>query len=156
MGHVYENSFCNIAATGAPNSDKGCFQARDISMVQPCTIESTWSNRINRSWEIIDMCFWASHIDQAPLSRRGWVVQERWLSPRILHYGRHQILWECSELSACETYESGLPEPLQNRQSGFKLDSAGLKSVPSISGNYDSWARIVEIYSGTKLTKPGD
>ena len=102
------------------------------------------------------MCFWASHIDQAPLSRRGWVVQERWLSPRILHYGRHQILWECSELSACETYESGLPEPLQNRQSGFKLDSAGLKSVPSNSGNYDSWARIVEIYSGTKLTKPAD
>lgn len=156
MGHVYENSFCNIAATAASNSDEGCFKARDISMVQPCTIKTTWSNQINESWEIMAESFWASRIAQAPLNSRGWVVQERWLSPRILHYGRHQILWECSELSACETYEGGLPEPLQNRASKFKLDPAGDASVPSDSGHYRSWARIVELYSAAKLTKPHD
>ena len=89
MGHVYENSFCNIAATGASNSDEGCFRARDISMVQLCIIKSTWSTHMNKSWEIVDQSFWASHMEKAPLNSRGWVVQERWLSPRILHYGRH-------------------------------------------------------------------
>ena len=156
MGHIYENSFCNIAATGASNSDEGCFRTRDISMVQPYIIKSTWSNQINKSWEFMDTSFWASHMRYAPLNSRGWVVQERWLSPRILHYGRHQILWECSELSACETYQGGLPEKLQDRQSGFKLDRAGHKSGPSDSGHYGSWARIVEVYSAAKLTKPRD
>ena len=156
MGHVYENSICNIAATGASNSDEGCFRARDISMVQPCTIKSTWSNQMNKSWEIMDEYFWARHIEQAPLNSRGWVVQERWLSPRILHYGRHQILWECSELSACETYEGGLAEQLQNRESEFKLAIRVHHTIPSDTVHYDSWNRIVELYSDAKLTKPRD
>ena len=147
MGHIYENSFCNIAATGASNSDEGCFRTRDISMVQHHTIKSTWSDQINQPWEIMDESLWESQVEQAPLNSRGWVVQERWLSPRILHYGRHQILWECSELDACETYEGGLPKAIQSYQSGFKH---------SDRGHYDSWARIVKVYSAAKLTKSGD
>ena len=30
-----------------------------------------------------------------PLSRRGWVLQERLLSPRTLHYSEGQMYWEC-------------------------------------------------------------
>jgi len=34
-------------------------------------------------------------IDSAPLSMRGWTLQERLLSNRILHFGEDQIHFEC-------------------------------------------------------------
>lgn len=35
------------------------------------------------------------------------------LSPRILHFSRNQVFWECSTITACEGLPSGLP-PLSN------------------------------------------
>ncbi|KAI8155736.1 ATPase family AAA domain-containing protein 3B [Colletotrichum sp. SAR 10_70] len=32
----------------------------------------------------------------AVLSKRGWVLQERILAPRVLHFGKSQVLWECN------------------------------------------------------------
>ncbi|OCL07999.1 hypothetical protein AOQ84DRAFT_294015, partial [Glonium stellatum] len=34
-------------------------------------------------------------IEMAPIGRRGWIYQERLLSPRILHYTSEQLFWEC-------------------------------------------------------------
>lgn len=31
------------------------------------------------------------------------------LSPRVLHFGRQQIFWECHEMEAYEAFPSGLP-----------------------------------------------
>lgn len=167
MGQIYGNSLCNIAATGASNDDEGCFRDRDVSLFQPCTMKSEWDNRNNRTWEIIHPRFWDTRMNQAPLNRRGWVMQERWLSPRVLHYGRDQLLWECSELDACETYPDGLPKPLRNSFSGFKLGPELLqrleyrrkdKATSSDPGVLyrGLWTSIVPKYSVTSLTKGED
>jgi hypothetical protein len=37
-----------------------------------------------------------------PLTQRGWVFQERLLSRRILHFGKHELIWECNETLWCE------------------------------------------------------
>ena len=167
MGQVYGNSLCNIAATGASNDEGGCFRDRNASLLQPCTIKSEWDNRNNRTWKIIHSRFWDTHMNQAPLNRRGWVMQERWLSPRVLHYGRDQLLWECRELDACETYPDGLPKPLRNALSGFKLGSEFMTPLQysQQGGNTESppdlahrsiWGSIVDKYSTTSLTKGED
>ena len=167
MGQVYGNSICNIAATGAFNDEEGCFRDRDTSLLQPCTIKSEWDNRDNRIWEIIHKRFWDNRITQTRLNRRGWVMQERWLSPRVLHYGRDQLLWECSELDACETYPDGLPEPLRNGLSGFKLDAELMgplgywRKIDAATPDPDLsfhriWSDIVWRYSFTSLTKGED
>ena len=169
MGKVYENSLCNIAATGAFNSEEGCFKDREGSLLQRCIIKSEWKNRKNGTWEIMDVDFWDARINRAPLTKRGWVMQERLLSPRVLHYGRDQILWECGELEACETYPDGLPKPLFTSRSGFKLDpelrrvryqiqgDCGdcAKSDPDVSYR-ETWTSIVNGYSVTGLTKEED
>ena len=167
MGQVYGNSLCNIAATGASNDEEGCFRDRDASLLQRCTIKSEWDNQNNRTWEIIHSRFWHTRTNQAPLNRRGWVMQERWLSPRVLHYGRDQLLWECRELDACETYPDGLPKPLRNALSGFKLDPEVSRTL-GYSGEAnatthdpallyrDIWNNIVNKYTITSLTKGED
>ena len=166
MGQVYENSLCNIAATGASNAEEGCFRDRDESLLRRFTIKSEWNNRKNGTWEIIDQLFWHARMDEAPLNKRGWVMQERWLSPRVLHYGWDQILWECSELDACETYPGGLPKPLDNARSGFKLDPELIalrdqQQDDVTVSDMDLWHRntwdcIVHRYSVTSLTKKED
>jgi hypothetical protein len=42
------------------------------------------------------------------------VYQERMLAPRILHFGREQVWWQCTSLSACESFPKGLPLPLNS------------------------------------------
>jgi hypothetical protein len=53
--------------------------------------------------------FWTSEIPGQredkhpyPLFRRGWALQERLLSPRIIHIMRSEIFWECHTLLDCE------------------------------------------------------
>ncbi|RBR24334.1 uncharacterized protein FIESC28_02824 [Fusarium coffeatum] len=47
-------------------------------------------------------------IGQTPLNRRGWVLQEQLLSPRILHLGNDQLYWECDGRISSETEPDGL------------------------------------------------
>jgi hypothetical protein len=42
----------------------------------------------------------------SPLSSRGWVLQERLLSPRTLHYGKEQMFWECCTCKISEDDEN--------------------------------------------------
>jgi Heterokaryon incompatibility protein (HET) len=42
------------------------------------------------------------HIDTAPLLQRGWVYQERFLSPRTVHIHSNELLWVCKEAELCE------------------------------------------------------
>lgn len=108
MGDIYRNSYCNIAATRALSSDQGCFADRDPSVVSPCTVSSAWTDRIPQTCLIVEGQFF-SQVFGAPLNRRAWVVQERLLAPRVLHYAQEQLFWECHEFEACETFPHGLP-----------------------------------------------
>jgi hypothetical protein len=43
-----------------------------------------------------------------PLNTRGWVLQERLLSPRLLQCTYTEFIWECSCLEASETFPNGI------------------------------------------------
>ena len=109
MCRIYRHSFCTIAATRASSGDDGCFVDREAWQVNACCIQSSWNNAENALYEVISAHFQELNVSRTPLNKRAWVVQERLLSPRILHYGRNQLFWECQELFACETYPQGLP-----------------------------------------------
>jgi hypothetical protein len=42
------------------------------------------------------------HVEEAPLNNRAWVLQERALARRILHFAAAQTYWECGERIYCE------------------------------------------------------
>lgn len=44
----------------------------------------------------------AKRTAEHPLSSRAWVLQERLLSTRILHYTTSELVWECSSESFCQ------------------------------------------------------
>jgi hypothetical protein len=150
MYNIYRNSFCNLSATAAADSEKGLFFQREprelweddvnlnvegipgkaqpwqdlpdpLSLSVGAIHGETEKQRIERC-RILDVSFWERHVDDAPVNRRGWVLQERLMAPRVLHFchstafpgstqSSHggQIAWECRELEAAESARSGFP-----------------------------------------------
>ncbi|KAK8205602.1 hypothetical protein M8818_004778 [Zalaria obscura] len=125
---------------------------------------------------MFDQYFWDRQINDAPLNQRAWVFQERLLSPRVIHFGQIQLLWECHELGAAELCPSGLSFPLFGQYSKLNpglLDNPYIEdlrfgppaplslrdSSPTDSyerSPYNAWASLVESYSRGDLTKPED
>jgi hypothetical protein len=102
MGNVYQNGICNIAATGAADGSAGCFMKRDPILAQNCRIkiDATLSKvRLKPGiYDLVPEKLWEDGLSTAPLNQRAWVVQERILAPRVLHFSGNQLFWECNEL----------------------------------------------------------
>ena len=171
MTDVYRNSYCNISATGASGPEQGCFFQRDPFLVPPIVVRGTWDKTTKMSYNVRPKLFSTNHVDLSPLNLRAWVLQERILSSRILHCGKEQLLWECLEMDACETYPNGVPGP-RNHQMKMKsfglaigsrtgrelaLEPAQRQSI-SIGRKYDLyyWPEIVTAYTRGKLTRADD
>lgn len=45
---------------------------------------------------------WTLEVTRAILCSRGWVIQERLLAPRVLHFGKQQLYFECVESRSVE------------------------------------------------------
>ncbi len=170
MHAIYANAFCNISATGAVDGRDGCYFDRSPLVVQPLQIEVV-NNGIEDLPRGIYLCvdwdIWSSNIDDAPLTRRAWVVQERFLSRRVLHFGRRQLFWECREKQACETFPNGVPPQLQLPHQavykGIDPDVEGARArerkglVPHPELNvYQLWDSIIERYTRANLTMEED
>jgi len=105
MGLVYKNSWLNIAAIDSSDCNGGCFFERDKRLVEPIKMKLQDDEQ---EYLCIDSNLWLVGIDGAPLSKRAWVLQERLLSPRQIHFGALQLYWECRRHAACETLPGGM------------------------------------------------
>lgn len=87
MGLTYHHAVCNIAATWAANGGDGCFSTRDSSTVCPTftklgfKVDGSSTYQISRAHhsaytEDIAEGHHSAYIAEAPLNKRGWVVQE--------------------------------------------------------------------------------
>lgn len=94
-----------------------------------------------------------------PLSRRGWVVQERLLSPRVLRFTNDRIRWECdNENCLHEGLPYGLPDTGESFDQHFQETfDCFPERYPERSkwGHFDHWANIIRMYSERLLTYPG-
>lgn len=105
--------------------------------------------------------FWNDAITNAPLSSRGWVFQERLLSPRTIHFGTEQLFWECREAEACETFPLGLPRHFhegstyKSERAVSDLDDA-VEDETSLQTAMSAWNAVLASYTAATLTKQSD
>ncbi|KAK1776820.1 hypothetical protein QBC45DRAFT_434768 [Copromyces sp. CBS 386.78] len=171
MKDVYGNTSCNIAALGGPAD--GCFVKRNPLHFFPCYIgrkdDRTYAFR---SYNPIV----GSRGDDnggPPLLHRGWVVQEKLLSTRVIYMGIPQLHWECAQYTLSEgAPHMGEPVssvPFYNQLVCAKSDFRILHGQPqqSVMTNskykvqnmiffYKCWMRMVSDYSKMKFTNKED
>ncbi|KAI3547764.1 hypothetical protein CABS03_10036 [Colletotrichum abscissum] len=92
-------------------------------------------------------------VEKGELNQRGWVLQERALSRRTLHFTSSQTYWECGEGIRCETFTK-----TTNRKAAFLGDSNFPHSVESFKQGrqLQHYHDLYERYSSLKLTYPTD
>lgn len=163
MKLVYLNAVINISLDRARNPHDGAFVERDTNRIQPCHV--LWNHDgQNGMWTIIDRLRDGEvHLLQSPLQERAWVYQERLLSPRILHFGSEQVMWECREgqllsemlpdchpsLEAHRHFPFTIPQPSNKR-----LTRSGKKSQNEEVS--EAWWRMVDDYIRRSLSFPAE
>ncbi|KAF2417707.1 hypothetical protein EJ08DRAFT_69769 [Tothia fuscella] len=156
MKNVYESCVCNIAATGSSDDGGSLFQERD-----PCWVSK---NRLRINYAGHDQTYlstldepWGRWVSRSSLNRRGWVLQERMLSPRTIHY-TSQLFWECRMLQACETYPDGEPGDPEYMELDGNILPISLKNWHEMCQEdmASFWVQLVGTYLRCSITVPSD
>lgn len=159
MGQVYANSRLTLAATASSDSHGGLCRQRDPRLTGAIILFPQWTGLHMESQEYICTSYegWRNDVDAAPLQKRGWVLQERILSPRILHFTNQQLFWECWTKRASESIPTELPRSISGQLKRWRVRSMNCPSNNSRRLALQAeWPGIVAVYSKAALTNDKD
>nr|OQO27333.1 hypothetical protein B0A51_07587 [Rachicladosporium sp. CCFEE 5018]OQO30178.1 hypothetical protein B0A51_03522 [Rachicladosporium sp. CCFEE 5018] len=170
---VYSRSMLNISIARAESGDEGAFVTRDPSSVTACHV--LWQVEYHPKSVELTASFWTirratQHASAAvrtlPLYFRGWVVQERYLAPRVVHFGSDRIFWECNEepwidesfpdgFSCCPDYEPVIGWPFNSTHVVQPKSVSGLgPGIPNLTSAYALWHETIDAYRSCDLSFP--
>ncbi|KAH7392952.1 heterokaryon incompatibility protein-domain-containing protein [Pyrenochaeta sp. MPI-SDFR-AT-0127] len=156
MADIYRNSVITIAGSAASSSQQGLFRNADSEHID----HALSSIDVLEDFVKVRKRKPLSHVStEHPLLQRGWVFQERMLSPRYLHFGQNELLWECTEQLACEC--GSLSHMYQDKKEWL---APQIRLHPYLLGILNHrprgvsglWQASVANYSQMKLSYPGD
>lgn len=91
----------------------------------------------------------------APVYRRGWVVQERFLSSRMMHFSKYPF-FECRETLSTEMYPKGLEKSIHRFPQRLESQRNWALSATDAQSSVLLWWDIVKIYTRCVLTVESD
>ncbi|SCV60951.1 unnamed protein product [Fusarium fujikuroi] len=154
MGDVYANSFLNLPAsyTAGEDENPSIFSPESWNHVLPSELVLENDKEL-RSNLFIDGDLWNDEVGESPLMERGWVFQERFLAPRVLHFGMRQLAGECNGGGALQMFPTGLPPRFEDN---YKKDVCWpiMRPINTLSSEEfcSRWHDIVTAYSAGHLT----
>jgi hypothetical protein len=175
MCDIYSRALCNIAATEAIDGSSGLFFERDPTAECPFWVDANMKlDRIGSEkissvigmFELFPIDHYVWFLEDGPLNKRAWVMQERFLSTRVMHFSAYKVFWECLENISSEIFPDAIPQ--QARPQWFQ-DSQWLKRMffqsPRTDGwetdglgtdLFDSWQVFAKAYSSCDLSEESD
>jgi hypothetical protein len=141
MSNIYSFAVLNISATTSPNCFAGFLHPREPIAI----FDDKYLAPARYPWKV--------EIDQSVTNSRAWVLQERLLSQRIVHFARQQIFWECQTTVHAESGDD------QANSDGFKRvlkdvglphglnQNAGIFSDETKEGLHKRWYWLIEQYT---------
>lgn len=110
MQDVYTHAILNISANATLDSTSGLGSSKRLAPGKP--VGNSRGGDYVRAKKCSSLMTDSSGVSHVPsqegfesrqdLDTRGWVLQERMLSPRILHFSEYKIAWECDTACRCE------------------------------------------------------
>jgi len=157
MQEVYENATLNIAADFARDSTEGLWTGKRLLS----SSQAVWNSKngdcvyARSAYNDLDTSG-LSHVpfqstgSEYVLNTRAWVLQERLLSSRILHFAEHEMAWECNSCCRCECKISPRKSTAKSYLSIFEDPTL------STDRKLDAWYELIRRYSTLKLTYESD
>ncbi|CAN9292457.1 unnamed protein product [Alternaria alternata] len=106
MANIYEHAYMTIAATSAQDSNGGLFSSARPLVTRLDKHPHLYIREYPRTFPMHSHAFpnysYTEDLKPWPLLTRAWVYQERRLSTRTVHFGEHQVYWECQTCFASE------------------------------------------------------
>lgn len=97
MEQVFGSAYCTIAASSAQDWTKGFLEWESTPrFVQDA--HGVWAYVRENTAD------YTKDVDAARLNQRAWVLQERVLSRRIIHFTKSRTYWECGHAVRCENF----------------------------------------------------
>ncbi|KAK0721093.1 heterokaryon incompatibility protein-domain-containing protein [Lasiosphaeris hirsuta] len=184
MAGIYGNALLSLAATLGVNSHSGFLSKREDG-VGPIPIVPLAVNGLPESeqnyWLYIfpNPRTWEAEVAASRWNGRGWTLQERLLSPRVLHVCSQQHFWECQTTTLAEGGRIGdtTLEHVDERHFKRLLGDASVIPAPKPVHNYHNpelsshmpdrpltdkenaflrWHQIVVDFTARSLTKQSD
>ncbi|KAL4912118.1 hypothetical protein BDW62DRAFT_31983 [Aspergillus aurantiobrunneus] len=119
---AFASATCTISACASRDPSGGCFLDRAPQLLEyPCCLRvsrglgrvSAMTLRANSPAESEDF---NAQVEVSELGRRGYALQERLLSRRVLHFGPRFVFFECGVLCASEGVVEGVNIGLGNEE----------------------------------------
>ncbi|KAF4945964.1 hypothetical protein FGADI_11537 [Fusarium gaditjirri] len=179
MLSVYANSYLTIAASNGTDSFKGLFseiptrkyiqidlvfgdlQGQVLAFNLPLQEEATSAGCLMKDTDPTFPAF-VDYITmpKEPLSGRGWTLQERVLSHRVLHYSNQQMLFECNEAFRGEDglFLQARFDTIHKKRNERDITAIDQEIQRSIYKDalLKSWYRLVRLYAQRHLSVPSD
>jgi hypothetical protein len=146
MANIYRNAAITLSAAASRGPNDGFYaksQPKYIAVEVPRPSQDIEGPRFFARTPLPHMS--SDH----PLLARGWVLQERLLSPRVLHFGTFELIWECMEKRDCECGQ--VPSKLFWYDTKSKYHPDILAALPSRFAAH-AWRRLAEDFSKMRLT----
>lgn len=155
MAHVYEGCYFTIAATSSEDGDGGLFldsatpaseileQDAPVNEAEPTCLVRYPLAALRTIWD-------------APLSKRAWVVQEQILSPRLVHFARGQLWYQCQFGIESEDGTMNIPGFPSFKADAMidsgPSDSMATRDLSTPLQSINTWWSWVTEYSSRSLT----
>jgi hypothetical protein len=111
MASTYQGSYLTISATKSADGSGGLFSEAPpkFKSYRLTHLDSNGQTQgiyarlhLTHQDPLIMSGAFLGQSPKLPFFKRGWIFQERLLSPRVLHFSPEELSWECLEETACE------------------------------------------------------
>ncbi|KAF2395767.1 HET-domain-containing protein, partial [Trichodelitschia bisporula] len=152
MARVFNSAYCTLAASSAMNWEEGFLAPRHIRYDKGRT--TFGKPRYICRGPVPPQTF-EHDVDASPLQKRAWVLQERVLSRRTLHFTAHYTYFECGDGVRCENLVKLQSRPLRQY---FLLDPRFPERLnkSGYTRTVDFVQRLFEVYAKSQLTNESD
>ncbi|KAI0152952.1 heterokaryon incompatibility protein-domain-containing protein [Xylariaceae sp. FL1272] len=174
MAQVYSQAYLTIAASAATDGTQGLLRTTPEGAHFDLYVDPE-ASLSNAGVSIGPFLQRFRRLVAAPLNTRAWTLQERILSPRMLHYAQHQLHWECRESiiseaggppfgelidnSSEESWHRGrlgeISDDLLEKDESQKLQDDDLRASNG-RREHESWYGLIQEYCERDLTNGSD
>ena len=121
MAQIYRNAVVTLSAARSFSTDDSLFPPRRSWAEQLFPRDGSHDESFVLSTRHWRLAGFTDDVENGALSKRGWTMQERLLSRRLLHFGKDQLHWECqSTIWSESTYLLPVKSIYSNSASAFR------------------------------------